>query len=112
MELSYVDDCPDDYQPQFFRDATGNGIGDVIGENVLKIKFGSVKSGLHDLHGRFSGFEHFDDATLCAMDDKVVVNVRGPAARNRELNEGDYSDEFHSYQSTSQEEMISSRLVY
>lgn len=68
IELAYTANCPRNYQPEYFVDNTGNGIGFLEGVNLLKIKIGNINTDHHNLDMRFKGREHLNKETLSIIE--------------------------------------------
>lgn len=80
LELAYTPNTPPDYQPEYFRDNTGNGLGFAAGANLLKIRVGSIKTDHHHLDVRFKGREHLDRETLSIFEDSTLLGSNGMGA--------------------------------
>lgn len=72
IELAYTANCPPNYQPEYFVDNTGNGIGFFDGTDLLKIKIGNIKTDHHNLDVRFKGREQLDKESLSIFEDAVM----------------------------------------
>ena len=73
IELAYTANCPSNYQPEYFLDNTGNGIGFSEGTDLLKIKIGNIKTNHHSLDVRFKGREQLDKESLSIFDEHSVL---------------------------------------
>jgi len=76
LQLQYLDECPDDYQPLYFKSVDGRSpLGFEPNSKTMKIRIGSIKTDHHDLQVKFSGLESLDIEHLLEPDSKLRLGV-------------------------------------
>jgi hypothetical protein len=110
MELAYTANCPDDYQPEYFTDNTGNGIGFFEGTRLLKIRVGNIKTDHHDLNVRFKGREHLDRESLSLFEDGAGMSVpSGLPQQQKDEHALPDDDDEHAHNATDAQGRVRSR---